>query len=197
MNRSAPGGPPRYHHGDLRRALLTAARALLEERGPAALGLREIARRVGVSAPAAYHHFENLDAIAVALAEEGHAEMAERLDAALAAGAGLLAPMGEAYVAFARANPGLYRLMYGEGFHAASAGSEAVAALRRRTWATLTAGLAARVPAEAVPAAALFLWSLTHGLALLMIDGQTDAADPEAAIRAVLRLAGTGLAKPG
>ncbi|MBR0644990.1 TetR/AcrR family transcriptional regulator [Plastoroseomonas hellenica] len=184
-----------YHHGDLRRSLLLAARQLLEESGPAALNLREIARRVGVSAPSAYHHFASLDAIAVALAEQGYAELAERLDAALtAAGSGPLAPMGEAYIAFARANPGLYRLMFGEGFRVASAESKAVRALRQRTNASLRAGLQGRVPEGDVPATALYLWSLTHGLALLMIDGQTDhAADPEAAIRAVLRLAGTGL----
>jgi hypothetical protein len=44
-----------YHHGDLRNALLKAAREVLEERGPSFLGLREISRRVGVSAPSAYH----------------------------------------------------------------------------------------------------------------------------------------------
>ncbi|MBO0765311.1 MAG: TetR family transcriptional regulator [Hyphomicrobiaceae bacterium] len=44
---------------------------LLEERGQLALGLREIARRVGVSAPFACHHFPSLDAIAVGLAEQG------------------------------------------------------------------------------------------------------------------------------
>ena len=57
--------PPRkqYHHGDLRNALLKAAREVLEERGPSYLGLREVSRRVGVSAPSAYHHFPSRDAL--------------------------------------------------------------------------------------------------------------------------------------
>jgi AcrR family transcriptional regulator len=63
-------GAANYHHGNLRSALLAQARALLDEDGPAALSLREIARRAGVAAPSVYHHFANLDAIFVALAED-------------------------------------------------------------------------------------------------------------------------------
>jgi AcrR family transcriptional regulator len=193
----ATRAPDRYHHGDLRRALLDAARALLEERGPAALNLREIARRVGVSAPSAYHYFVNLDAIAVALAEQGFVELLERLDATPAGAPGALAPAGQAYIAFARANPGLYRLMFGEGFRLASDGSQAVRALRERAYEKAIEGLKTRLPAEQLKAAVLFLWSLTHGLALLVIDGQVDpGADPDALIRSVLSLAGSGVPPP-
>jgi AcrR family transcriptional regulator len=186
-----------YHHGDLRRALLGAARALLEESGPAALSLREIARRVRVSAPSAYHHFASLDAIAEALAEQGFTELTEQLESAPTRFKGELAPAGKAYIAFARANPGLYRLMFGEGFRSASKEGLAVRALRQRAYERTLAGLQGRLPAEQAPAAALFLWSLTHGLALLMIDGQIESsADPEAMISSVLRLAGTGVPPP-
>jgi AcrR family transcriptional regulator len=58
-----------YHHGDLRQHLLSTARQLLEERGSAALTLREVARRVGVAAPSAYHHFASFDALAATLAK--------------------------------------------------------------------------------------------------------------------------------
>src|ERR1700743_2056809 len=50
----------RYHHGDLRNALIAAAVALVREDGPDAIVLREAARRVGVSANAAYRHFDGL-----------------------------------------------------------------------------------------------------------------------------------------
>jgi AcrR family transcriptional regulator len=183
-----------YHHGDLRNALLKAARALLEEQGPSALGLREIARRVGVSAPSAYHHFANLDAIAVSLAAQGSGELIELLTKAMArAGKGALRRSGEAYVAFARANPALYRLMFGEGFPAASQGGKAVRDLRQQTYALLKSGLEKRFSRDAIPSAALFLWALAHGLALLMIDGQVESSeDPDALVRRVLRLAGSG-----
>src|SRR5438552_17605461 len=126
--------PPRkqYHHGDLRNALLKGAREVLEERGPSYLGLREVSRRVGVSAPSAYHHFPSRDALALGLAEQGAAEMAQRLAVTPGAGNDVLLPYGEAYVAFARPNPALYRLMFGEGFPQVSQYSRAARDLRLR-----------------------------------------------------------------
>ena len=48
-----------YHHGDLRRALVEAARRILESEGPTALSLRAVAREAGVSPAAPYHHFKD------------------------------------------------------------------------------------------------------------------------------------------
>ncbi|UWM73630.1 TetR/AcrR family transcriptional regulator [Rhizobium sp. WSM4643] len=187
-------GSPRYHHGNLRPTLLSVARALLEERGPAALSMREIGRRAGVSAPAAYHYFNSLDAIAAALAEQGFAELSEGIDAALAGPRRHLLAGGIAYVAFARANPGLYRLMFGEGFQAYSKGNEAIRALRIEVYRQMKDDLEKRLTPGDVPNAALFLWSLTHGLALLMIDGQVEpGADPDAKVEDILKLVGMGL----
>ena len=183
-----------YHHGDLRNALLKAAREVLEERGPSFLGLREVSRRVGVSAPSAYHHFPSRDALALGLAEQGAAEMAERLAVAPGTGHEALLPYGEAYVAFARANPALYRLMFGEGFPAVSQYSRAVRDLRQRSFDIMKSGLEQRLPEAQLPIAALFLWALVHGLGLLLIDGQVETSPiPGDLIRQVLKLAGTGL----
>jgi AcrR family transcriptional regulator len=176
----------------------TAGRALLEEGGPSALNLREIARRVGVSAPSAYHHYPNLEAIAVALAAQGFAQMIELLQSAPTNERGKLTPAGEAYIAFARANPGLYRLMFGDGFHSASDANGEVRAMRQRAYEVVAESLQKRLPATEVPIAALFLWSLVHGLALLLIDGQLDSGgNPTVIIQKVLRMAGTGLPKSG
>src|SRR5260370_17289609 len=147
----------RYHHGDLRNALLKAAREVLEERGPSFLGLREISRRVGVSAPSAYHHFPSRDALAVGLAEQGAAEMAQCLAVAPGAGNDALLPYGEAYVAFARANPALYRLMFGEGFPAVSKFSQPVRDLRQRSYAILKSSLQYPLPQPHLPPAPFFL----------------------------------------
>src|SRR5207245_8861146 len=62
-----------YHHGDLRRALVTAARRLLEAEGPAALSLRAVAREAGVSPAAPYHHFKDKGELLGAVASEGWA----------------------------------------------------------------------------------------------------------------------------
>src|SRR5207237_1840006 len=61
----------RYHHGNLREALVEAALALVEERGNPEFTLREVARRVGVTHAAPQRHFEDRAALAAAVAEEG------------------------------------------------------------------------------------------------------------------------------
>jgi AcrR family transcriptional regulator len=186
--------PKTYHHGDLRNALLKAAREVLEERGPSFLGLREVSRRVGVSAPSAYHHFPSRDALALGLAEQGALEMAKTLMVKPGEGNDTLLPYGEAYVAFARANPALYRLMFGEGFPAVSQYSDAVRELRQRSYDIMKSSLEKRLPEAAVPIAGLFLWALVHGLGLLLIDGQLENNEtPKDLVHQVLKLAGTGL----
>lgn len=60
----------RYHHGDLRSALVDAGMQLSRERGAAALGMRELTRAVGVSPNAAYRHFPNLRALVLTIAQE-------------------------------------------------------------------------------------------------------------------------------
>ena len=103
-----------YHHGDLRRALVDAARRILEAEGPTALSLRAVAREAGVSPAAPYHHFKDKAELLDAVAQEGW----QMLDASMAAAkAGAepqekLTALGIAYVCFARDNPALYRVMY-------------------------------------------------------------------------------------
>lgn len=104
-----------YHHGDLRRALIDAARRLLESEGPSALSLRAVAREAGVSPAAPYHHFKDKGELLDAVAQEGW----QMLDEALAkAKDGSPTPretmnnLGVAYVCFASDNPALYRIMY-------------------------------------------------------------------------------------
>jgi AcrR family transcriptional regulator len=147
-----------------------------------------------VSAPSAYHHFPSRDALALGLAEQGALEMAQALMVKPGEGNDTLLPYGEAYVAFARANPALYRLMFGEGFPAVSQYSQAVRDLRQRSFEIMKSSLEKRLPETAVPIAGLFLWALVHGLGLLLIDGQLETNDtPKDLVHQVLKLAGTGL----
>jgi AcrR family transcriptional regulator len=104
-----------YHHGDLRRALIDAARRILEAEGPSALSLRAVAREAGVSPAAPYHHFKDKGELLDAVAMEGwdmqDAVIAKsRADASSPADA--LDEIGVSYVCFARDNPALYRVMY-------------------------------------------------------------------------------------
>ena len=60
-----------YHHGDLKRALTSAALSLVAEKGPKGFTLTEAARRAGVSAAAPYRHFADKAELLAAVAEQG------------------------------------------------------------------------------------------------------------------------------
>lgn len=103
-----------YHHGDLRRALVDAARRILEAEGPSALSLRAVAREAGVSPAAPYHHFKDKAELLDAVADQGW-QMLDQMMAEAKRKADRkdkLASLGIAYVCFARDNPALYRVMY-------------------------------------------------------------------------------------
>jgi AcrR family transcriptional regulator len=108
--------PKSYHHGDLRNTLRDAARAILEEEGLAALSLRAVARRAGVSHAAPYRHFPNHEALLVELVTEGFAELRQGIAAAVAGPAretDRITAIGAAYMRFVTQRPGVARLMFG------------------------------------------------------------------------------------
>jgi AcrR family transcriptional regulator len=104
MRESQAAEPKPYHHGDLRRALIDAARRLLEAEGPSALSLRAVAREAGVSPAAPYHHFKDKAELLEAVAQEGWAKLDERLGRAksVAPSQDAMTALGVAYVLFAR-----------------------------------------------------------------------------------------------
>lgn len=115
MTQTAASEARPYHHGDLSRALVEAARRILETEGPAALSLRAVAREAGVSPAAPYHHFKDKGELLDAVAHEGWAALDTALtEARLKAvdGKERMTGLGVAYVGFARDNPALYRVMY-------------------------------------------------------------------------------------
>jgi AcrR family transcriptional regulator len=158
-----------YHHGDLRNGLLEAARAILEEESLAALTLRAVARKAGVSHAAPYRHFPNHEALLVELSIEGFDELREAIgEAAKAQGteSDKIATIGAAYMRFVAARPALARLMFGGqlpnrdqfptlGLKADSIGSEIGAALHDS-------------------ALGLAVWGSVHGLAMLVLENVID-----------------------
>lgn len=72
-----------YHHGDLRAALVTAARELVAAKGVAGLSVAEAARRAGVSAAAPYRHFSSRSALLSAAATDAGRELRAQMQAAL------------------------------------------------------------------------------------------------------------------
>jgi len=178
----AEAGKQNYHHGDLRAALVQAGLKLLEERHGDDIGLREVARAVGVSATAVYRHFPDKAALLRALAAEGLARLAAAQRAASdAAGGGIagFTATGRAYVRFALANPALFRLVFSHPpdqdpmTAARDQLSEAFLMLLANAELVVRPGASA----EAVKLAALDAWSRVHGLAMLMLDGQIPKDD--------------------
>ena len=162
----------RYHHGDLRQALVEGALRLLATRSPAELSLRSVARLVGVSPNAPYRHFSSKDALLASVAEEGF----RRLTAVTAAAKGSppkrLRQMAVAYVRFATEHPRLYGLMFGpvltgwEQYPGLVAAGDA-------SFQVLVDAVAHGTNANAKHAAreAILAWSAVHGYAMLAIDG--------------------------
>jgi AcrR family transcriptional regulator len=177
--------PPRkrpYHHGDLRRALLDAALALVATEGTHALSLREVARRAEVSHTAPYRHFASREALLAAVAEEGFRQLrASMLEQVAQVGADpteRLRASGVGYVLFAVTYPAHFRVMFGPELlvqsdypSLAEAGTGAFQVLIDLIVEGQTAG---ELQAGDPQPLALTCWSITHGLSMLLIDRQLE-----------------------
>ncbi len=167
-----------YHHGDLKRALTSAALSLVAERGPKGFTLTEAARRAGVSAAAPYRHFTDKAHLLAAVAEQGFLELHTALTASANAGSEpteKLIEIGRAYVRWALGHPDQYRVMFGADTDKtrhpslAVAAGQAFAVLLDAIAACQAAGLLrGQEPREAAGP----LWSLVHGIASLAIEGE-------------------------
>ena len=114
--RCPENAPDRYHHGDLSRSLLQEALRTIEKGGVAALTLRSVGEKLGVSRTALYRHFADKSALLAAVATEGFRTLRHETQHAWdAQGGGRkgFEAMGEAYVRFAVAHPSHYRVMFG------------------------------------------------------------------------------------
>src|SRR4029453_17310460 len=100
-----------YHHGDLPRALLEAAVEAAAEVGAAAVSLRDLARRAGVSHAAPAHHFGDKAGLLTAVATEGFELLADELTDARDTGADFLG-IGVRYVGFAVDHRAHFEVMY-------------------------------------------------------------------------------------
>ncbi|HSM93280.1 MAG TPA: TetR/AcrR family transcriptional regulator [Anaeromyxobacteraceae bacterium] len=203
--------PSPYHHGDLRRALVEAALALVRERGADGFTLREAARRVGVSQTAPYRHFETRDALLAAVAEEGFSALRRELESlpqAVDPDPRLrLRAQGLACFRFYVADPARFRVMFSRATSQrerypglAAAWGRVNEVLLRSLVACQEAGeIRAGDPLELGLATA----AMTHGLAALVNDGHLGPAlgtDPEAVAALYQRASGVlyrGLHPPG
>jgi AcrR family transcriptional regulator len=177
----------RYHHGDLRRALVEEAARTMRDRGIDRLTLRAVGQRLGVSRSALYRHFADKSSLLAAVAREGFQTFRRDLvDAWETAGGGRTGfqAMGAAYVRFARVNPSHYRVMFG-GFRDLSArdpelAADAAAAFQVLVDALVSLQRSGLMRSDDPQELGRFIWATVHGVAMLAIDGQLGP-EPSAA----------------
>ena len=187
---------PSEQHGDVRRLVLDAAIAIIELEGAESLSMREVARRAGVSHQAPYHYFSDRSGIFAAISEEGFTGLAQAFrdvheTEMPAAKAGFIA-----YLNFAREHVGHFRVMFrndicGVTTHALTQTAADSAFDELRLMVSRITGPEID-PNKAFTFAAM-LWSLSHGLATLVIDGPLPnkvppGTDLESQIQAVIDL---------
>ena len=171
----------RYHHGDLRAALIDTAIDVIAERGVRSFSLTEASRRLGVAGSAPYAHFADRDELLAAVAVRAYEQLAAQLLPAMrqcAAPADQLAAMASAYVRFAAASRPLFEVMYEAGLDKARhPGIEAA----ERPLAEALLGCVRSLADDADPAQAedlaIAVEATAHGHAALLLDGDlgTDA----------------------
>ncbi len=193
----------RYHHGDLRNALLETALALVAQRGPEGFSLREAAREIGVSPAAAYRHFSDKTSLLAALAEDGHGRLAASMERSLsriavapgtkAHAAQALLAIAEGYLDFAVRHPAHFRVMFGpstrvKGFSpcCAPSGRGSFQILVDALDGLVTAGV---ISPEQRVGAEVAAWAGVHGLATAVVEGSLplDSQQRADAVRGVTR----------
>src|SRR5579872_157466 len=158
----------RYHHGELREALVAAGRKLLEEKGLRGFTLRECARRAQVSHAAPAHHFASLDDLLAEIATRGYHEltaaMAVEARRAKPEAPARLVAQGVGYMAFAAANPMLFQMMFNR--EANRFETPAVEAAAKTAYLLHVAAVEALIPrasAEVKERMVDFAWASIHG----------------------------------
>ena len=164
-----------YHHGNLREALIEAARRLTAEKGPQGFTMIEASRMAGVSAAAPYRHFPDQAALVAEVRKRGFEAFGKRLREAYAAGAepqAAFSAMGGAYLGFAREEPGYYAAMFSDPAAAAPSGPPEAGSfgmLISGVTGLEQKGVKLKVSPRLV---SLHVWIMTHGVAALEAAGQ-------------------------
>lgn len=182
----------RYHHGDLRAALLDSAATALRTRGVDALSLRELARDIGVSHAAPRRHFKDKRALLNALALRGFERLTAELDAAAATEGTFrrrLTAMARAYVHFAVHDAELLELMFVRK-HAPDASAELVATGHQLGTAMLAVIVEGQrsgdVHAGDVEGVGLAVFAGLHGFASLAASGMLPDTSIDASLDVLL-----------
>jgi AcrR family transcriptional regulator len=200
----------RYHHGNLKEALVRAALELIAEKGPTGFTFAEAARWAGVSPAAPYRHYSDRDALMADVAKRGFELFEQALARAWDEGRPdpltAFERVGNAYLEFARKQPSYYSAMFEAGVPLGSspdlraAGERAFGVLREAAEKIVAMSPGGKKPPAMM--LALHVWALSHGIASLFARGdnarRTLPMTPEELLEAgvLVYLEGLGLWRP-
>jgi AcrR family transcriptional regulator len=192
QNRTAVGAKKRFHHGDLREALIAATRELLLKHGPDGFTLADACRRAGVTTAAPYKHFRDKQEILEEIVLRGFAELtAANAKAVAEVGPGTIAgitAMGISYLDFAVTQPALFRLMFGHKSEIMKvqqvdeSGKQCLKKVMEEV-ATYSRQHGHAADAEEI---ALRLWTFVHGASSLQLDGDYERVSPGLDVRELI-----------
>ncbi|MEQ9447068.1 MAG: TetR/AcrR family transcriptional regulator [Rhodospirillaceae bacterium] len=189
-----------YHHGDLKEALISAAKQLIQDKGPEGFSMAEACRIAGVSPAAPYRHFADRDELVGAVASQGFDSLTDRgkeeRDKHPPGSVASIVALGQAYVKFAADEPAIFRLMFAshkgeDAFH------DSVKQQGDRCFNILLKAVNAFQEAKGLGTTktldiALPLWTIVHGTACLLIDRDFDAVAPGTDPDELVRIATEG-----
>lgn len=166
--------------GDVEGAILQAARDLLAEKGLQGLSMRTVAQRVGVSATAIYHYFENKEALVQRVVRQGFERFGEYIEQAMRAhprgSLERVRAVGEAYLQFALENHAHFRVLFNlQRPHLQTIedlpGGGGYGLLRQAVVDAMESGAMRSIDPDLM---VMYLWSLTHGLLMISLACQIE-----------------------
>jgi AcrR family transcriptional regulator len=186
----ARGDGNTYHHGDLARAALDAAYAMVAKGGAEALSMREVAGGLGVTHRALYRHYADRDALLDAVAAQGYDALADAVQSALVRAQAAPRAFLEAYAGFALGEPEIYALMMARDGRRMAAHPGLRTATRRVIGLSQQAFGGGPKGGAAQRDHIIALWSLLHGAIALYRAGLIRAAGKRQFVEYLVRLAG-------
>ena len=170
----------KYHHGDLKNALIKAGVEILAKEGVGGLSLRKVAQRAGVSHSAPYAHFPDKQSLIAAISTEGFNQLYNELEAAIYPHAKSpkkqLVEGAQVYVRFALKNSDTFKIMF-SGVLEKEKDYPSFVEISSKTFKLVVEVVQACQNAGVLPTAtanlmAVSVWGQVHGIVSLALEGQ-------------------------
>lgn len=174
--------PKKYHHGDLKNALIQAGVEILAQEGVDGLSLRKVAQHAGVSHSAPYAHFPDKQSLIAAISTEGFNQLHTELEAAISPYSKnpkkQLLEGAKTYVRFAEENTDTFKIMF-SGVLEKEKDYPSFVEISSKTFKLVVEVVQACQNADILPTApadlmAVSVWGQVHGIISLALEGQVS-----------------------